>query len=157
MDPGSNHDGTKTFSRENFRDDYAGLTLIQMSLNGKRNCVTSGPLENECHLQVKRAHITFTNKAKYNRYNKNQRRCQVVTREPTFNAKNVRSLSIWSAGIEFSCFIRYPNLLHDWRLFQVQPCGSLIFYKRTIYMVLPYGFLVFLCLHITNKVGLLKT
>ena len=61
---GSNRGGAKTFSRENFRDDYAGRTLIQMLLNGKRNCVTSDSLENECHLQIKGTHIT--NKAKYN-------------------------------------------------------------------------------------------
>ena len=65
VDPGSNRDGAKTFSRENFRYDYAGLTLIQMSLNGKRNCVTPGSLENECHLQIKGTHNT--NKAKYSR------------------------------------------------------------------------------------------
>ena len=73
MDPGSNYGGAKTFSRENFRDDYGGLTLIQMSLNGKCNCVTSGSLENECHLQIKGTHIT--NKAKYSRQMSNTFPC----------------------------------------------------------------------------------
>ena len=72
-------------------------------------------IENECHLQIEGTHITFTNKAKYNRLSDTLK----IKADANLRPESPHSMQKMSGPspsevlVEFSCFIRYPNSLHD--------------------------------------------